>query len=134
MPVMGVEVVGAKIGVPLTDTGLPFASTMGIPLLTMVVVPLIGELPANPTVPYCAVSVAVGSNALRVALTSIALLRRLMALSCNSGRLAKASFTASSKVAASMASGRAGKSVGTISTFTKLGASGFLLMKFFKAC
>ncbi len=33
-----------------------------------------------------------------------------------------------------MASGREGKSVGTISTFTKLGARGFLLMAFFNTC
>src|SRR5260370_812207 len=121
---MGAKVAGAKIGVPLTETGLPFASTIGMALLTMVVVPLIGASPANPMLPYCAVSVAVGSSALRVALTSMSEFSRLSASSCSSGLFANASLAASSNEGASIASGRDGISVGIISTYTKLGASG----------
>src|SRR5260370_10758886 len=52
-------------------TGLPALSTIGMPVDMVVGVPKIGWLPASPTDPYCAVSVAVGSSALRVALSSI---------------------------------------------------------------
>ncbi len=116
-----------------TFTGFPLASTSCVPT-PATGVPNCGWLPASPTVPYCADTVAIGSNALRVALISISPFNRLSASSCNSGRFPNASFTASSNEGASMASGLCGRSVGIISTFTKFGASGLLLMAFFRIC
>src|ERR1700687_5620295 len=101
---MAAVLAGAKIGVPLTDTGIPFASTIGIPLLTRVVVALIGGTPANPTLPYWWVSVAVGNSAVHAALTSMVEFRRLSGSSCSSGLFANASLAAFSNEGASIAS------------------------------
>src|SRR5580692_182650 len=112
MPFVTAALLGSKTwtGVPVASStviGVPSAPTIGDP--AEVVAPVMtAELPAKPVLEYCAKSAAVGRNAWRFDLASIPALVTLIACTCKSGRLANASFTASSNVAASTASGGLG--------------------------